>query len=57
MKKAHLSRKNLTQWLVVSIPVAAICGSAFFPLLPVVRQGLILVTLIWFQVSLLLGVF
>jgi hypothetical protein len=57
MKKAPISRKQLAQWFVIGLPVAAVCSTAFFPLLPVVRQGLILVILIWFQVSLLLGVF
>jgi hypothetical protein len=50
------NKKNV-QLIVALLPIAAVCATAFFPLKPIYNQGLILVVLIWFQVSLSSGVF
>jgi hypothetical protein len=53
----RLDGKRLKQLLLVGLPLVAVCTTAFLPLQPVVRQGMILIVLIWIQLSLLLGVF
>lgn len=57
MKSSPISQKKYIKWLVIGLPVIGVCTSAFFPLLPVVRQGMILIVLLWFQITLLLGIF
>jgi hypothetical protein len=52
-----LTRKEILKWVVVGLPAAATVVSAFLPLRPIVQQGLICVMLVWFQISLMLGVF
>lgn len=57
MDEKKLNNKKLLRWLVLGLPLGTVLGAAFLPLQPVVMQGLILVVLVWFQMSLLLGIF
>lgn len=47
IKKAHL--------VALSVPVALVVSSAILPLKPIIQQVLMLVLLVWFQVTALLG--
>lgn len=55
--KGKKARKELTRWIVVGLPVLAIIGAGFMPLSTIAIQGLILFALLWFQLSLMMGVF
>ena len=43
--------------LTFAIPISILVSSAIFPLQPFVRQALIGILFIWFQISLMLGLF
>ena len=57
MRKLIIEKKKEIQWLIIGLPLLALCGSAFLPLKPIVSQALIGVLFIWFQVTILLGFF
>lgn len=57
MDEKKLNNKKYLRWLVLGLPLGAVLGVAFLPLKPVVMQGMICIVLVWFQMSLLLGVF
>lgn len=48
---------QLKQWFFVALPIVTLVTANFFPLPLVVRQAFIGIALIWFQLSLMLGVF
>ncbi len=49
------SKRRVLQGLLFGLPLVGVLATAFMPLSPVVRQGMIGVILIWFQVGLLSG--
>jgi hypothetical protein len=55
VKKLQL-RKTL-RWFMIGLPLAAVPVASLLPLRPVYEQALIGVIFVWFQFSLLLGVF
>ena len=55
MKKRKITRKEIRQWLIVLLPVVAICVAGFLPLKPFVSQALIGIVLIWLQATLIFG--
>lgn len=48
--------KKVLRALTAGIPFAILAASSFFPIKPAVSQVLVGLALIWFQVSLMLGV-
>lgn len=54
-KRVNLS-KTAVRAFTICIPAALLIGASSFNLLPVTRQLLVGVMLIWFHVSLMLGV-
>ena len=42
---------------VIAVPVSILASSAILPLQPFVRQAMIGILLIWFQITLMLGLF
>jgi hypothetical protein len=57
-----MSRKPLIKVIghyawVLAVPISIFASSAFLPLRPFVRQAMIGILLIWFQITLMLGLF
>jgi hypothetical protein len=49
--------KKLSRWIVILLPVGAAIVSAFLPLSLILRQLMIVVVLVWFQLSLMYSFF
>ena len=56
MRNRGSLRKGV-RYVIIGLPLVANVGSSFLPLQPITRQLLVLASLIWFQVTLLLGTF
>jgi hypothetical protein len=48
---------RIIRWGIVGLPLTAAIAASFFPLRVIYQQALIGIVLIWFQFSLMLGVF
>jgi hypothetical protein len=52
-----MTKKKTLQWLIVLLPILAICGAGLLPLKPLVNQALIGIVFLWLQVTIMLGFF
>jgi hypothetical protein len=57
MSPKHLFKSISRFTWVLVVPASILVSSALLPLQPFVRQAMIGILLIWFQVSLMLGLF
>lgn len=55
--KKKLTYDQFRQWFFVALPVVALVAASFISVPPVIRQAFIGIALIWFQLTLMLGVF
>ncbi len=51
------TRSAIKRWVVIALPLAAIVVAGFLPLSNIARQGLVGMTLIWYQAGWMLGMF
>jgi hypothetical protein len=57
-KKRFLGvQHQLRAWFFVGLPILSVIATGFLPMPALLRQALIGVILIWFQISLMMGVF